>query len=84
MEQVKSFKQKLSFLKIVEFSLLLTAHLALLKWIWYVLEEGGLMPMDEMFWHFLGLSLSGAGLIFICAMIGKARYKREILKGRKS
>ena len=82
-KQDKQFK-RLNMLNIWEFIVLLVAHLGLLRWILYVLDHGGVMSTKDIVLHFLGLSVAGGGLIILCALVAKRRYKREVMKNKKS
>ena len=62
--------------KKIIFAVILILHLVLLKWIFYVLHEGGVLPFKTMLYHFIGIAIMGAGLIRFCAYI----YHREYLK----
>ncbi len=57
---------------------ILLAHLALLKWILYTLYEGGVLPFNTLLFHFLGISISGALLIRVCAFIYQKAYEKEL------
>lgn len=57
--------------------IILVAHLALLKWILYTLSEGGVLPFQTLLYHFLGISLAGAGLIRFCAWFYHRKYIKE-------
>jgi apolipoprotein N-acyltransferase len=59
---------------------ILIAHLVLLKWILYTLYEGGILPLDTLLYHFLGISVYGALLIRLCAFIYKRQYIKELEK----
>ncbi len=56
---------------------ILVAHLLLLKWILYVLGEGGILPIEVVVMHFMGLAVSGALLIRFCAWLYRRQYLRE-------
>ena len=56
---------------------ILVAHLALLKWILYVLGEGGTIPTELLVGHFVGLAASGALLIRFCAWLYHRQYIKE-------
>jgi apolipoprotein N-acyltransferase len=60
----------------VEF-VILVAHLLLLKWILYILSEGGALPVELVIAHFVGLGMAGALLIRFCAWLYKREYLRE-------
>ena len=57
--------------------IILVAHLALLKWILWVLGETNLMQTEEVLLHFTGLAFAGAGLIYGCAMWAKYHHNKE-------
>lgn len=63
--------------------LILVAHLVLLKWILYVLNNGGLMQMQAVLLHFFGMSLYGAMLIRGTALWAKHRFIKEQRARRK-
>ena len=52
-------------------------HLLLLRWIVYVLSEGGTLPIELVVGHFMGLAVSGALLIRFCAWLYRRQYLRE-------
>lgn len=54
------------------------AHIVLLKWILYTLQEGGILPFKALLFHFLGISAYGAILIRTCAYIYKRQYLKEL------
>lgn len=56
---------------------ILVAHLALLRWIVYVLGEGGTLPIEIVIMHFMGLAVSGALLIRFCAWLYRRQYLHE-------
>ncbi len=56
---------------------ILIAHLLLLKWILYVLGEGGVLRTEVLVAHFAGLAASGALLIRFCAWLYHRAYVRE-------
>lgn len=62
--------------------IILIAHLALLKWILWVLGETNLMQPGEVLLHFTGLALAGAGLIYGCAMWAKYHHQKELKQGQ--
>lgn len=62
--------------RMVEF-VILVAHLLLLKWILYILSEGGALPVELVIAHFVGLGMAGALLIRFCAWLYKREYLRE-------
>jgi apolipoprotein N-acyltransferase len=62
--------------RLVEFGILV-AHLVLLKWILYVLGEGGVMPIEALVAHFAGIAIAGALLIRFCAWMYHRLYLRE-------
>lgn len=55
-------------------------HLILLKWMFYVLSNSGRMPMTEVFYHFIGMSIMGALLIRGSAYWARHHYIKEIKK----
>ncbi|MFP5459036.1 MAG: hypothetical protein ACLGG7_09905 [Bacteriovoracia bacterium] len=56
---------------------ILVVHLLLLRWILYVLAEGGTLPIEYVVMHFMGLAVSGALLIRFCAWLYRRQYLRE-------
>lgn len=42
---------------------ILVLHLVLLKWIFFTLNNAGAMDTLQVFYHFTGMALMGAGLI---------------------
>ena len=62
--------------RMVEF-VILVAHLLLLKWIVYILSEGGALPVELVIAHFVGLAMAGALLIRFCAWLYRREYLRE-------
>ncbi|MCB9061305.1 MAG: hypothetical protein H6622_07275 [Halobacteriovoraceae bacterium] len=56
--------------------LILIAHLLLLWWMIWLLEEGGTLKMTEVIIHFCGMALYGAILIRLCAAWGKWLVKK--------
>ena len=62
--------------RMVELIILIT-HLLLLRWIVYVLSEGGVLPIEIVVAHFMGLAVSGALLIRFCAWLYRRQYLRE-------
>lgn len=63
--------------------IILIAHLVLLKWILYTLSESGILPLETVLFHFLGISLYGALLIRTCAYIYKRQYLKELERDGK-
>jgi len=57
--------------------LILVLHLALLRWIFYVLNNSGSMEVSKVLYHFTGLSIAGALLIRGCAYWGRRLYLIE-------
>jgi hypothetical protein len=56
---------------------ILVVHLLLLRWIVYVLSEGGTLPIELVVGHFMGLAVSGALLIRFCAWLYRRQYLHE-------
>ncbi len=56
---------------------ILVAHLLLLRWILYVLGEGGVLPTEVLVAHFAGIAATGALLIRFCAWIYHREYVRK-------
>jgi len=63
---------------------ILVAHLVLLWWILYTLQEGGVLPFKTLLLHFLGISVYGGVLIRTCAWIYKRQYLSELAKNAKN
>jgi sugar phosphate permease len=83
MEAIKNFfigKWAYRFQQLI----ILVLHLILLKWIMYVLSESGTLPMDQVFFHFLGLSIFGASLIRGSAHWAHVHWVRETKAENKS
>ena len=57
--------------------LLLIAHLLLLAWMIYTLKETGFSSIKEVFYHFLGMSLYGGGLIWFTARRFRTYPRKE-------
>ena len=55
-------------------------HLILLRWMFYILSNSGRMPMTEVFYHFIGMSVMGALLIRGSAYWARHHYIKEIKK----
>lgn len=55
-------------------------HLILLRWMFYILSNSGRMPMAEVFYHFIGMSVMGALLIRGSAYWARHHYIKEIKK----
>ena len=55
-------------------------HLILLRWMFYILSNSGRMPMSEVFYHFIGMSVMGALLIRGSAYWARHHYIKEIKK----
>lgn len=62
---------------IPQFIIIFILHILLLGWIFYVLNHSGSMATSLVFYHFLGISLSGALLIRLCAFIAFKRYQKK-------
>lgn len=56
---------------------ILVAHLVLLRWILYVLGEGGTLPTEILVGHFVGLAATGALLIRFCAWLYHRQWVKE-------
>ena len=63
--------------KRIENTLIFVAHIALILWIKYVLYDLQSYETEIVFYHFLGLSLAGAGLIIGSAKIIARRTRIE-------
>lgn len=64
-------------IELVEKFLIITAHLVLLKWIFYALYEGGTLETTQLLLHFFGMALYGAGLIRFCAWLAKRKFLKQ-------
>lgn len=64
--------------------LILVLHLILLRWMFYTLANSGSMPMVHVLYHFIGMSIMGAGLIRGTAYWAKHHYVKEIKKDLNS
>ncbi len=71
------FLNKNNFRRRIVELIILVVHLILLKWILYVLAEGGTLPIELVVGHFIGLAACGALLIRFCAWLYKRQYLRE-------
>ncbi|MBC7429870.1 MAG: hypothetical protein H7336_14745 [Bacteriovorax sp.] len=58
--------------------IILVLHLILLKWMFYTLSNSGRLPMAEVFYHFIGMSIMGALLIRGSAYWARHHYIKEI------
>ena len=56
---------------------IIVLHLALLRWMLFVLSEAGVLTTGQVLGHFLGMAVYGAALIRGCAAWGKRRYRIE-------
>lgn len=56
---------------------ILVAHLLLLRWIVYVLSEGGTLQTEVLVGHFAGMAATGAVLIRFCAWLYHRQYVKE-------
>jgi apolipoprotein N-acyltransferase len=63
---------------------ILILHLLLLYWILYTLREGGIMPIEHVLLHFVGMSVYGAFLIRSTAWWAKHHFVKEVTKKRRS
>ncbi len=70
------FDKKLIYYRF-EQVLIIALHLILLKWMFYVLSEGGAMKVEAMILHFAGMAVYGAGLIRFCAYWAKRKYLKS-------
>jgi hypothetical protein len=57
--------------------IILVLHLVLLKWMYFTLSNSGALSTTEVFYHFTGMSLMGAGLIRGTAYWAKHHYIKE-------
>lgn len=57
---------------------ILVLHLILLRWMFYTLANSGRMPMTHVLYHFIGMSIMGAGLIRGTAWWAKHHYIKEV------
>lgn len=58
--------------------LILILHLILLKWMFYTLTHAGMLTMDKVFYHFIGMSIMGALLIRGTAYWARHHYIKNI------
>jgi uncharacterized ion transporter superfamily protein YfcC len=58
--------------------IILVLHLILLKWMYYTLSNSGRFSMMEVFYHFIGMSIMGAGLIRGTAAWAHHHYIKEL------
>lgn len=58
--------------------LIFVLHLILLRWMFYTLSNSGLMTTNEVFMHFIGMSIMGALLIRGTAWWAKHHYIQSI------
>ena len=56
---------------------ILVAHLLLLRWIVYILGEGGTIQTELLVGHFVGIAATGALLIRFCAWLYQRQYLKE-------
>jgi len=59
---------------------ILILHLILLGWMYYTLSEAGMMKVSQVLFHFLGMGVYGALLIYGSAQWGKRLYRNEKLE----
>ncbi len=57
--------------------IILVLHLILLYWMYYTLTHSGILTTAEVFYHFTGMSLMGAGLIRGTAYWARHHYLKE-------
>jgi len=74
---------KLKTWKIIFWIATFILHLVLLTWILWVLQQSGLWSLENIFWHFMGLSSFGAVLIMGTAKITKYIHLLEWKKYHK-
>lgn len=53
-------------------------HLILLAWMYYTLSNSGSLSTEEVFYHFIGMSIMGAVLIRGCAYWARYHYLKEL------
>lgn len=58
--------------------IILVLHLILLKWMFYTLSNSGRLPVTEVVYHFIGMSIMGALLIRGSAYWARHHYIKEI------
>ena len=63
--------------------IILVLHLLLLKWMFYTLSNTGKMQTMEVFYHFFGMSVMGAGLIRGSAYWANHHYVKELKEQSK-
>lgn len=71
---------KVKVLYRLEQALIVVAHLLLLWWIMFVLQDGSTMSTRLMLSHFVGIGVYGAALIRGCAYIAQKRFEKEQAK----
>lgn len=58
------------------------AHIALLYWMFYALQNGGVMDSQTLLLHFCGMAIFGAALIIFSAKMIKYFHLNELKKNR--
>jgi apolipoprotein N-acyltransferase len=76
-QHLSTFLNKQNWRKRLVELIILVIHLLLLKWILYVLFEGGALPIEIVIMHFMGLAVTGALLIRFCAWLYRRQYLKE-------
>jgi apolipoprotein N-acyltransferase len=74
MEEYNPVNKSKKVLYRMEQVIIIVAHLALLKWIFYALYRGGELETSTLLVHFAGMALYGAFLIRICAWLAHRRF----------
>ena len=68
----------------IQQAIILIIHLLLLAWIIYVLRNTGSMDTMSVIFHFVGMSTTGAGLIFGSAKWAKYHHEKELKKNKST
>jgi len=58
--------------------IILVLHLILLRWMFFTLSNSGRLPVAEVVYHFIGMSIMGALLIRGSAYWARHHYIKEI------
>lgn len=64
----------------IEKVIIFLAHIALLYWILFALQNGGSFTTKTLLMHFVGMGVYGALLIRISAYLANRRYQKELKK----
>lgn len=74
---MKDFFVKYNFWYRLQQLIILVLHLILLYWMYYTLTHSGIMTTAVVFYHFIGMSIMGAGLIRGTAYWAHHHYLKE-------